>query len=113
MTLNRQQLEAISITAQNDAIALGEVYRASFKERMKNEMALAIQEELSEILGQNHEAASTIVETIAQAYADTIAKPKISTTSAKLLKPSRENDHTSDIQALLPVEKPKRLRSVA
>jgi hypothetical protein len=108
MALTKKQLEAVSITAQNDAIALSEIYRACFKESLQNEIATAINEELSEIVQENNEVAENVIETVAVAYAKTVSKPQIKPIQVKLLRLSRDEEHQgSNVQALLPMRKPR------
>ena len=111
MTISRQQLEAISASAQNDAIALAEVYREVFAKKFNAEVENALNQELSSTLGEHNAIASAVVNSVATSYADTVSVQARSVETVKVLNRAREGKPIPNIQALLPPEKP-RLRAV-
>lgn len=107
MTINRQQLEAVSNSAQNDAIALAEVYREVFAKKFNTEVENALNQELLSVLTEHNTIASAVVNSVASSYADGIAIQQRSIGAIKILKPRRESKQTTNLQALLPAEKPQ------
>ena len=107
MTITRQQLETISNSAQNDAIALAEVYREVFAKRFNVEVENALTQELSSVLNNNTAIASAVINSVASSYADSITVDKQTLETVRILKPRREAKPSANVQALLPPEKPK------